>query len=62
MAEDRAHDARRQANYDKLLGKYAQELMHPTKYDHEDHKADRKANDESLWATEGQIPESWTEK
>ena len=62
MAEDRAHDAHRQVNYDKLLGKYAYELTHPTKYEHEESKAEKAANDESLFATEGQIPQSWTEK
>lgn len=62
MAHDRAHDERRQANYEKLLGKYGPELMNPSKYDHEKHKDDLIANDESMMATEGRIPESWTEK
>jgi hypothetical protein len=61
-APDRSGDASRQANYEKLLGKYADELMHPKKYDHEESKADKAANDESLFATEGRVPESWTEK
>lgn len=62
MAHDRAHDERRQANYEKLLGKYGPELANPSTYDHEKHKDDIIANDESMMATEGRIPESWTEK
>lgn len=62
MAHDRAHDERRVAQHEKLLGKIAHELSHPSKYDHEKHKDDIIANDESLMATEGRIPESWTEK
>jgi hypothetical protein len=60
--QDRAHDDRRQANLEKLQGKYAYELSHPSKYDHEAHKDEMMRNDESMMATEGQIPESWTEK
>ena len=62
MAHDRAHDERRVAQYEKMLGKYGPELMNPSKYDHEKHKDDIIANDESMMATEGRIPESWTEK
>lgn len=62
MAHDRAHDERRVAQYEKLQGKYAYELSHPSQYDHESHKDDMMRNDESLMKTEGQIPESWTEK
>ena len=60
--KDRSGDARRQANYEKLQGKYAYELSHPKEYDHESNKDDMMRNDESMMATEGQIPESWTEK
>jgi hypothetical protein len=60
--QDRSGDARRQANYEKTLGKYADELMHPKKYDHEMSKDEAMRNDESMYATEGQIPQSWTEK
>jgi hypothetical protein len=62
MAHNRAYDERRVAQYEKLQGKYAYELAHPSKYDHEVNKGDKAANDESLFATEGQIPQSWTEK
>lgn len=60
--QDRAHDDRRQASFEKLQGKYAYELLHPSKHDHEAHKDEMMRNDESMMATEGQIPESWTEK
>jgi hypothetical protein len=62
MAKDRAHDERRVAQHEKMQGKYAYELANPSKYDHEAHKDEMMRNDESMMETEGQIPESWTEK
>lgn len=56
MAKDRAHDSRRQANYEKLVGKVAFPLTHPNKEEGPDRNKEKEW--ELTMADEGKIHES----